>query len=81
MIRRKRRRIRRLLGLFGLILGGGAGLLVWQGWYAPRWADLPLAGIIGLAVYNLSLILAQRPAGTRTRVPERRPPSDEHPSL
>jgi hypothetical protein len=59
MIQRKRRRIRRIGGLLGLALLGGGGLLIWQGWYAPRWSDLPLAGIIGLAVYNLSLILAQ----------------------
>ena len=61
MIQRKRRRIRRILGLLGLALLGG-GLLIWLGWYAPRWSDLPLAGIIGLAVYNLSLILAQSTA-------------------
>jgi len=62
MIQRKRRRIRRILGLLGLALMGGGGLLIWLGWYAPRWSDLPLAGIIGLAVYNLSLILAQSTA-------------------
>ena len=58
MIGRKRRRIRRIFAVLGLLLGAAAGLAFWQGWYAPRWADLPLAGIIGLAVYNLSLILA-----------------------
>jgi hypothetical protein len=69
MIRRKRQRIRRILGLLGLALLGGGGLLIWQGWYAPRWSDLPLAGIIGLAVYNLSLILAsQRPKAKGQRL-------------
>lgn len=60
MIQRKRRRIKRIFAGLLCVLVAGCVFACWRGWYTPQVSHIPLAAIVVLAVYNLSLLLAQR---------------------